>query len=173
MLCDGSLQLVYVVWCFQIEILKRLQREAFSDLMKLRDRQDKVERVLSFYKSSKGSPFQEASTHIRGEIDALGALLLMIDVNDQNTQDAVRDAGIRTGINSKFTFETTIRQKDKLVTEFVATEKGIGDALGSPLSLSKVLYAADFSDWFSMVAVPVGARCRDVGVPSSYQVQIM
>lgn len=158
---------------FQIEILKRLQREAFSDLMKLRDRQDKVERVLSFYKSSKGSPFQEASTHIRGEIDVLGVLLMMIDINDQQNVDAIQRAGIRTGIDSRFTFETAIRQKDTLVTEFVATEKGQGDVLGGPLSLSKILYAANVSDWFSMVAVPVGARCRDVVVASSYQVQTM
>ncbi|CAL5384666.1 unnamed protein product [Camellia sinensis] len=146
-----------------IEILKRLQREAFSDLMKLRDRQDKVERVLSFYKSSKGSPFQESSTHVRGEVDVLGALLMMENV-DQESCDAISRAGMRTGVHSRFTFETTIRQKDTLVTEFVVNGTGQDDVLGSPLSLAKVFYAANISDWFSVVAIPVGAHCRDVAV---------
>ncbi|KAK3007325.1 hypothetical protein RJ639_016741, partial [Escallonia herrerae] len=149
-----------------IEILKRLQREAFSDLMKLRDRQDKVERVLSLYKSSKGSPFREASTHIRGEVDILGALLF-VDPNDQQNHYAIQRAGIGTGIHSRFTFETTVREKDTLLAEFVASNKGQGDLLGSPLSLAKVLYAANITDWFSVAAVPVGARCKDVGITSS------
>uniref|UniRef100_A0A5B7AXJ2 Uncharacterized protein n=1 Tax=Davidia involucrata TaxID=16924 RepID=A0A5B7AXJ2_DAVIN len=138
--------------------------------MKLRDRQDKVERMLSFYKSSKGSPFQEASTHVRGEIDILEALLMMDNVDQQN-YGTIRRAGIRTGIQSRFTFESTIRQNDNLVVEFVASEKGQGDVLGSPLSLAKVFYEANISDWCSAVAIPVGAHCRDVGVAtsSSYQ----
>ncbi|XP_059636717.1 uncharacterized protein LOC132278836 isoform X2 [Cornus florida] len=134
--------------------------------MKLRDRQDKVERVLSFYKPSNGSPFQETSTHIRGEVDVLGALLMMDNV-DQQKHDAISSAGIRTGIHSKFTFETTIRQKDTLVAEFVASEKGQSDVLGSPLSLAKVFYAANISDWFSAIAIPMGAHCRDVGVATN------
>ncbi|CAK9143849.1 unnamed protein product [Ilex paraguariensis] len=134
--------------------------------MILRDRQDKVERMLSFYKSSKGSPFQESSTLVRGEVDVLGALLMMDNVDEQK-RDAVRRAGIRTGIDLRFTFETTVRQKDTLVTEFVASERGQNDVLRSPLSLAKVLYAADVSDWFSAVAVPVGARCRDVAITTN------
>uniref|UniRef100_A0A3Q7G093 Uncharacterized protein n=1 Tax=Solanum lycopersicum TaxID=4081 RepID=A0A3Q7G093_SOLLC len=78
-----------------IEILKRLQREAFSDIMKLRDRQEKLERELAFFKSSKGSPFQETSTHVRGEFDAVGALL-MIGTIDESKCDAIENA-IRTG----------------------------------------------------------------------------
>lgn len=149
-----------------IEILKRLQREAFSDLMKLRDRQDKVERVLSLYKSSKGSPFQESSTHVRGEVDVLGALLMMDNV-DQESCDAISRAGMKTGVHSRFTFEATIRQKDTLVTEFVVNGTGQDDVLGSPLSLAKVFYAANISDWFSVVAIPVGAHCRDVAVATN------
>ncbi|XP_034674328.1 uncharacterized protein LOC117905533 isoform X2 [Vitis riparia] len=122
-----------------IEILKRLQREAFSDLMKLRDRQDKVERILS-YKSSTGSPFKEANTHVMGEVDALGALLMKDNV-DQQDYDAFNRAGMRTGIDSRFTFKTMIRQSDTLVAEFAASQKGRG----------------------YLVAVPVGAQCRDVG----------
>ncbi|XP_057468628.1 uncharacterized protein LOC130757819 isoform X2 [Actinidia eriantha] len=134
--------------------------------MKLRDRQDKVERVLSFYKSSKGSPFQEASTHVRGEVDMLGALLMMDNADQQNC-DTIRRAGIRTGVHSRLTFETTIREKDTLVTEFVSSVKSQDDVLGSPLSLAKVFYAANISDWFSVAAIPVGAHCRDVGIATN------
>lgn len=148
-----------------IEILKRLQRESFSDIMKLRDRQEKVERVLAFYKSSKGSPFREASTHLWGEFDAVGALL-MIGTIDECKRNAIERA-IRTGIDSRLTFETTLREKDTLVAEFVGSERGQMNILGSPLSIAKVLYAANISDWFSAVAIPVGARCRDVAVPTS------
>lgn len=142
--------------------------------MKLRDRQDKVEKILSFYKSSKGSPFQEASTHVRGEIDVLGALLFMDDDSQQNF-NAIKRAGIRTGVHSRLTFETAIREKDTLVTEFVSSVTGHDDVLGSPLSLAKVLYAANISDWFSVAAIPVGAHCRDVGIStnSPHQVQTL
>ncbi|XP_058098939.1 uncharacterized protein LOC131243536 [Magnolia sinica] len=152
-----------------IEILKRLQREAFSDLMKLRDRQDKVERMLSFYKSSKGGPFQEASTHIKGEVDVVGALLLMENVDEQTCDMLIR-AGVRTGVSSKFTFETIVRQKDALVAEFVArhSSQGFhGDVFGSPLALKKVMYLANINDWLSAIAIPVGAQCRDVANASS------
>ncbi|KAL6995883.1 hypothetical protein U1Q18_006017 [Sarracenia purpurea var. burkii] len=131
--------------------------------MKLRGRQDKVEQMLSFYKSSKGSPFQEASTHVRGEVDVLGALLITDDVDQQN-YDVIKRAGIKTGVHSRMIFETTIRQKDTLVTEFVASVKCQDDVFGSPLSLAKVFYAANISDWFSVAAIPVGAHCRDVGI---------
>lgn len=155
--------------CFQIEILKRLQREAFSDLMKLRDRQDKVERILSF-KASKGGPFDDVSTHVRGEVEVLG-LLLMIDRMHEENQDAISRTGIKTGVNSRFTFETTVRENDSLTAEFVASGKGQLDAFASPLSLAKVVYAANINDWCSLVAVPLGAKCSDVGPSkSSHQV---
>lgn len=147
-----------------IEILKRLQREAFSDIMKLRDRQDKVERLLTFYKSSKGSPFQEASTHVRGNVDVLGAFFIMDDVDEQK-YDGIQRSGIRTGIDARLRFETAVREKDKLLAEFTAN--GTGDKLGGPLSLAKVLYAAHFSDWCSAVVIPMGAQCRDVGFATS------
>ncbi|KAL9267322.1 hypothetical protein AKJ16_DCAP26365 [Drosera capensis] len=76
-----------------IEILKRLQREAFSDLMKLRDRQEKVERVLTVYKTSKAGPFE----------------------GDRPI------AGIRTGTVSWLVFGTTVRQKDSLEAEFATS----------------------------------------------------
>ncbi|KDP36890.1 hypothetical protein JCGZ_08181 [Jatropha curcas] len=146
-----------------IEILKRLQRESFSDLMKLRDRQDKFERMLSFYKTSKASPFQESSTHVRGEVDALGAILLLGN-DDQQHYDALDRAGIKTGIRSRFTFETTIRVKDMLLAELVASTRDGDEVSGSALSLAKVSYVANVSDWFSAIAIPIGAQSRDIEI---------
>ncbi|PIA58738.1 hypothetical protein AQUCO_00500586v1 [Aquilegia coerulea] len=152
--------------CNPIEILKRLQREAFSDIMKLRDRQEKVERMLLFHKSTKGSPFQELTTHVQGMVDVAGALLFVDEIDQQSCDTA----GMRTGINSKFIFETNIRQNDSLVAEFVACPNAQGPSdeyFGSPLSLTKVMYSANVKDWISAVVVPWGARCRDAVITSN------
>lgn len=155
-----------------IEILKRLQREAFADLMKLRDRQDKVERMLTFYRISKGGPFQEDGTRVRGDVDVMGSLFLMDDLDQQNV-DAVGRAGIRTGTDARIIFETRVGQKDILEAEFITTQsshRDSDDILGTPLSLAKVSYTANMTDWFSIAAVPMGARCRDmVSTNSSFQ----
>ncbi|MED6187244.1 hypothetical protein PIB30_074614 [Stylosanthes scabra] len=151
-----------------VQILKRLNREAFSDIMKLRDRQEKVERLLSFYKSSKGGPFQESTTHVRGRVDMQGALLIM-DSLDQQSLDAITTSRIRTGIGSKFIFETNVGQ-DTLAAEFVTCKKGKehpDDVLEMPLSLAKLSYTKNVNDWLSLMAIPIGARCRDVGIASN------
>ncbi|XVE54242.1 hypothetical protein DITRI_Ditri03aG0064700 [Diplodiscus trichospermus] len=157
-----------------IETLKRLQRESFSDLMKLRDRQDKVERLLSFYRTSKGNPFQESSTLLRGEVDLVGAVLLMSKVDEEHW-DGVGRAGIRTGVDCRFRFETTVRDKDSVGVEFVANQKrdasNCGDVHGTPLSLSKLFYKANAGDWFSAVAIPFGAQFRDFDVDSDFSLQ--
>ncbi|KAL1820751.1 hypothetical protein ACET3Z_015620 [Daucus carota] len=149
-----------------IEILKRLQREAFSDIMKIRDRQDKVERLLLLNKTSKGTPFQEAGTRLRGDIDVLGALLMLDHVDEQHL-DAIQKAGIKTGASSMFTFQTTIRETDTLTAEFATRGKDHCDVLGSPLSLEKVHYKANISDWFSIVSTPLGAQCKDFAIKKS------
>ncbi|KAL6493019.1 hypothetical protein OROGR_032778 [Orobanche gracilis] len=149
-----------------IEILKRLQRESFSDIMKLRDRQEKVEKLLT-YKSSRGGPFQEASTHVKGKVDITGALFFMDGVDEQK-YDAILKSGIKTGIDARIAFETSVRKRDILVAECIAGEKGqAGDMLGGSLSLKKIFYKAHVNDWFSAIAIPMGAQCRDVGMPTS------
>ncbi|KAH0757394.1 hypothetical protein KY290_020887 [Solanum tuberosum] len=90
----------------------------------------------------------------------------MIGTIDVSKCNAIERA-IRTGIDSRLTFETTIREKDTLVAEFVGSVRGQKCILGSSLPLAKVLYAANISDWCSAVAIPVGGRCRDVAVPTS------
>ncbi|KAJ6306294.1 hypothetical protein OIU78_021583 [Salix suchowensis] len=152
-----------------IEILKRLQRESFSDLMKLRDRQDKVERVLSFYKTYKGSPFQETSTLVRGEVDASGAIMMLGDI-DQEHCDAAGRAGIKTGISSRLSFQTIVRQKDSILAEFVASQIGVVDIGGvseGALTLAKVSYTANVNDWLSAIAIPVGAQFRDLDMTAN------
>ncbi|XP_028777954.1 uncharacterized protein LOC114734499 isoform X2 [Neltuma alba] len=146
----------------------RNPREAFSDLMKLRERQDKVERILSFYKPSAGGPFQEATTHVRGQVDLLGAVLMMNNIDEDNL-DLINRAGIRTGVDSRLIFETNIRDKNTLVAEFVASQNGKDhdtDVLGSSLSLAKLCYMATVSDWLSVMAIPMGAQCKDVAIAS-------
>ncbi|XP_074575734.1 uncharacterized protein LOC141832145 isoform X2 [Curcuma longa] len=145
-----------------IEILKRLQRETFSDLMKLRDRQDKVERVLSSFASSKGSPFQESSTQLKGTINVGGALLFQ---NDQQAHDSLDSLGINTGIDATFIFKTNLREKDALLAELVAHQKNNvhygNEFTGNSLVLSKIMYQASISDLLSVILVPFGATCND------------
>ncbi|KAK1320095.1 hypothetical protein QJS10_CPA03g02284 [Acorus calamus] len=131
--------------------------------MKLREKQAKLERMLSFNKSGKGSPFQEPSTHIRGMIDVSGALLVMGDADEQ-TKEVLCRTGIKTGMESRFVFHTVIRHKDALMAEFVACHSGHvnnADIFQIPLSLDKVMYSANISDSLSAIAIPLGARCKD------------
>lgn len=148
-----------------IEILKRLQRETFFDLMKLRDRQDKVERVISSYRSAKGGPFQEASTHMKGIVDVVGATLFMENDYEQ-VLGALEKAGTKTGVNLRFMFETAVRKKDLFIAEFVAGENSLANnsnLSGSPLALEKLMYVANINDYLSVVTTPLGARCSEYG----------
>ena len=96
----------------------------------------------------------------RGEVDVLGAMLMMGNADEESLD------GVRPGLLSRFVFETKLRERDKLVAELVA---GVS---GNQLSLAKVFYKAEISDWLSAVAIPVGARFRDIdaALVSSYQV---
>ncbi|MBA0806755.1 hypothetical protein Gohar_022610 [Gossypium harknessii] len=142
--------------------------------MKLRDRQDKVERLFSFYKSSKGNPFQESSTVLRGEVDFLGAVLLMSRVDEEHWGGIGR-AGIKTGVDSRFRFETAVGDKGSVGIEFVANQKRVasndGDVLETPLSLSKLFYKANAANGFSAIAIPIGAQVKDLDVASDYSFQ--
>ncbi|TVU07581.1 hypothetical protein EJB05_40943, partial [Eragrostis curvula] len=134
-----------------IDVLKRLQREAFHDIMQLRERQEKVEKVLSLFKATKSGPFAEESTRVKGVINVAGSL-----ARDSSEADS--------GISSRFVFQTTVRRKDSLFAELVADHSYMSqdnDHIGSPLVLSKVMYLSNICDSFSVAAVPVGARCND------------
>jgi hypothetical protein len=149
----------------QIDVLKRLQRQAFYDIMQLRERQEKVEKVLTLFKSSKIGPFAEESTRVKGLVSFAGALSL------RNKERAAPDtAGANPGISSQFAFHTTVRKKDSLVAELATDSRCLSqenDLIGSPLVLSKVSYVANVSDNFSVAALPVGARCDDFSTDPS------
>ncbi|KAK8348314.1 hypothetical protein V6Z12_A06G074700 [Gossypium hirsutum] len=142
--------------------------------MKLRERQDKVERLLSFYKTSKENPFEGSNTLLRGEVDILAAVLLMSKVDDEHW-DGVGQAGIRTMVDSRFRFATTVGGKDTFGVEFMANQKRIensnGDVYGTPLTLSKLFYKGSAGDWFSAIAIPFGAQFRDLNVTSASSLQ--
>ncbi|MBA0747500.1 hypothetical protein Gogos_004411 [Gossypium gossypioides] len=142
--------------------------------MKLRERQDKVERLLSFYKTSKENPFEGSNTLLRGEVDFLAAVLLMSKVDDEHW-DGVGQAGIRTMVDSRFRFATTVGGKDTFGVEFMANQKrsenSNGDVYGTPLTLSKLFYKGSAGDWFSAIAIPFGAQFRDLNVTSASSLQ--
>ncbi|KAG0457028.1 hypothetical protein HPP92_022185 [Vanilla planifolia] len=154
-----------------IEILKRLQREVFSDLMKLRDRQDKIERMFTLYQSGRGSPFQEASTRVKGIVNADGALMFVENDYLQACNNLNR-VGTRRGIDLRFIFETPIRPGELLLAEFLASQTRLvnhGDVNCSPVVLAKLVYLANISDWLSAVFIPSGAECNDFGVLNFHQ----
>ena len=144
--------------------------------MKLRDRQDKVERILSLYKTAKGNPLQEIGTVLRGEVDILGGLLMMHSVEEVDRDvNVLGRAGLRTGLDSRFTFETTIRDNDSLIVEFVSCQKGYNNLVegsGSSLSLSKVFYMANAGDWLSAFLIPMGGKCSDVAILKNPSIQV-
>lgn len=112
---------------------------------------------------------------MRGEVDLFGAILVANSF-DQQAGYVLDEAGFRNGINSRFTFETVIRQKDSVKTELVARHNSvgfIGEDMGSPLLLAKVSYAAQVTDWLSANVIPIGAQCRDIGNSNETGLQVM
>ncbi|KAF0902150.1 hypothetical protein E2562_014402 [Oryza meyeriana var. granulata] len=150
-----------------IDILKRLQRQAFYDIMQLREKQEKIERVLAMYKLSKSGPFAEESTRVKGIINVAGSL------SSKNKKDsAPENSETNSGISSQFVFQTTVRKKDSLLAELVTDHRCLSsenDPIGSPFVLSKVMYLANINDSLSVAAVPVGARCDDFSTDPNVQ----
>lgn len=67
----------------------------------------------------------------------VGAMFMMDSVDDQQYQ-TIQAARLRTGVDLRFIFDTTILQKDVLIAEIVVNGKVV-------------------VDWLSAVAIPVGA----------------
>lgn len=131
--------------------------------MKLRDRQDKVESVLSFYKFGKSFPFQDATTRVKAVIDVVAALPYVED-DFLQAMGSLDRTGTRTGINTTFSFETVLRQKDALVAELTTTQQRTAHQsriFESPLSLTTLMYSANINYWLSLVSIPLGARCTN------------
>lgn len=142
--------------------------------MKLRERHDSVERILSSNIAGKKGLFQENSTRVRGAVDVVGALFFAGSNVRQNLNN-LNKSGVRTGIESKINFETAIRQNDLLLAEFMSSNKIsiTGDEeqplRSSQLSLTKVMYLASINHWASAIVSPIGAQCKDFGAVSDRQ----
>ena len=131
--------------------------------MKLRDKQNKMEKALSFYGTSKGGLFQETGTRVKGEVDLLGALVLV----DNLDSDELGRAGIRTGIMSRITFETPVGQKDTAVMEIVTNQQNevhFDDISGSAISIAKIGYIANVTEWLGVKKT----RCPKTIIPACH-----
>uniref|UniRef100_A0A0D9WU87 Uncharacterized protein n=1 Tax=Leersia perrieri TaxID=77586 RepID=A0A0D9WU87_9ORYZ len=150
-----------------IDILKRLQRQAFYDIMQLREKQEKIERVLTLFKTSKSGPFAEESTRVKGIINVAGSL------SSKDKKNSVPgNLETSSGVSSQFVFQTSVRKKDSLLAELVTDHRCLSseiDSIGSPFVLSKVIYLANINDSLSVAAVPVGARCGDFSTDPNLQ----
>jgi hypothetical protein len=61
------------------------------------------------------------------------------------------------------------------LAEFVASQKGIveiGGVSEVALTLAKVSYTANVSDWFSAIVIPVGAQFRDLDMTANSSNQV-
>ncbi|CAN6305075.1 unnamed protein product [Urochloa humidicola] len=147
------------------DIMKRLQRETFSDVMKFKERHDQLDHILSIYKSGKGFEFLHLPIQVKIALDAVGALFL-VDGNEFEQAKATLDkAGKRTGLSSRFVFESKTRGKDTIAAE-LSTRLGaggvhLGEATGRPVELTRLQYSAWINKWLSMILVPFGAQCNN------------
>lgn len=151
----------------QTAALRRLQREAFSDLLKARERLDKLEFHTGLRHSKTASAFGEATgagkTRLKGEVSAGGAFVLLDNNTSRYSRAALEQAGLHTGLNVRFTFETTCRDKDVMITECSAGHAGSdGSTLGGPISVTKIVYNAQVTDDLNFVVAPLGAQSTDM-----------
>lgn len=148
-----------------IEILKRLQREAFLDLMKMRDKLEIIEKRFTHHAlNNQASSLGGTKTQFKGDIKTGGAFILTEHESSQQLYSSLDQARMKTGIEVKFTFETFFRERDLLVTECVAGQSCTNgsNVVGGPFTLSKVLYSAHFNDYLSLSVVPLGAKGKDI-----------
>ncbi|KAK3153792.1 hypothetical protein QOZ80_2BG0181190 [Eleusine coracana subsp. coracana] len=158
------------------DIMKRLQRETFPDVIKLLDKHEQIERILSLYKNGKGFQFPDFPIRVKIALDAVGALFL-IDGDEFSRAKAVLDkAGYHTGLSSRFVFESKTRGKDTIAAELATRLEAAGshlwEAVGRPVELTRLQYCARINKRLSMILVPFGAQCNDfLGDPRMLQSQ--
>lgn len=81
--------------------MKRLQRETFPDVMRLMDKHEQIDRILSMYRAGMGFHFPELPVRAKVALDAVGALLLVDDEELDHAREILGEAGNRTGLNSR------------------------------------------------------------------------
>ena len=146
--------------------MKRLQRETFPDVMRLMDKHEQIERMISMYRNGKGFHFPDLPVRAKVALEAVGALLLVDDEEFDHARKILGVAGNRTGLSSRFVLESKTRGKDTVSAE-LSTMLGVGtgailgeeDTGRRPLELTRLQYCAHVNDWLSMILVPFGAQC--------------
>eukprot|EP00897_Mesotaenium_endlicherianum_P011016 jgi/Mesen1/9943/ME000705S09081 len=157
----------------EVSALRRLQREAFADLLKARERIEKLEAHLGISKFAGGGAGGgetalgggQPRTRLVGSVSAGAAYIPEEGERSKAAVDELEgSAGLRSGLGVNFRFETPCREADLLVTECVA---GWGDhsrsaMLGGPVHLQKVLYTAALLESVLVKIAPLGVRGADV-----------
>ncbi|KAG8091682.1 hypothetical protein GUJ93_ZPchr0012g20604 [Zizania palustris] len=146
------------------EIMKRLQRDKLSNMMKLMDGHEQIERIVSLYTNgAKGFHLPELPVRVKVALDAAGALLLVDGDELEQARDTLAKARNTTGLCSKFVFESRTRAGKDTIAAELAT--GVGEAAaaagGRPLELTRLQYCAHVNNWLSMTLVPFGAQCNN------------
>uniref|UniRef100_A0A0A9D448 Uncharacterized protein n=1 Tax=Arundo donax TaxID=35708 RepID=A0A0A9D448_ARUDO len=150
--------------------MKRFQRETLHDVIKLINKDEHIEHILSLYRNGKGFQFPDFPIRVKIALDAVGALFL-VDSDEFKQAKAVLDkAGYRTGLSSRFIFESTTRGKDTIAAELsTKLEAGdhLGEATGKSVELTRLQYCARINKRLSMILVPFGAQCNNFLLDSS------
>lgn len=149
----------------QTNALRRLQRETFSDLLKVRERLDKLEHKTGLRGRTHGDALTSARTNLRGEVNAGGAFVIVEDSSSAHSRASLQYAGLKTGLDVRFTFTTPMREGDMLTTQCgVGQGSGMSDdhSFGGPLILQKINYLAQINDSLSVSIAPLGARASDM-----------
>ncbi|XP_040384417.1 uncharacterized protein LOC102699535 [Oryza brachyantha] len=145
------------------EIMKRLQREKLSDMIKLMDGHEQIERIVSLYTSgAKALHLPELPVRVKVALDAAGALLLVDGDELEEARGRLAKARSTTGLSSRFVFESSTRGGKDTVAAELATGLGAAAAAGGrPLELTRLQYCAHVGDLLSMTLVPFGAQCNN------------
>lgn len=133
--------------------------------MRVTERLDKLEFHTGLRKSKTQASLGEgaAKTRLKGEVCAGGAFLLLDDQSSRYSRAALEQAGLHTGMDARFTFETFYRERDVMITECSAGHSGSdGSVLGGPISVTKLVYNARVTDDLNVVVAPLGARGSDI-----------
>lgn len=175
--------LLFLEYSDDVQTLKRLLRDVFSDLVKVRARLEEVENSVGITASQdpngEGTPVPHAaststsskgklpvryvttgggSNVVSGVLEVGGGLLWADeDVDPSSSGAAVKDTGVRLGTDLLMRIGATVRGgSDVVMAECKA------DPVQETMSLQKVLYNFKLSNMLRLVMAPFGAKAQDV-----------
>ena len=138
--------------------------------MKFKEKHDQIEHILSLYKTGKGFEFLDLPIQVKIALDAVGALFFVDSTEFEQAKATLDKVGRRTGLSSRFVFESKTRGKDTIAAE-LSTQLGAGGHLGRPVELTRLQYNARIKKWLTMTLVPFGAQCNNF-LHSSSMIQV-